>query len=319
LSELAKFHWSFLNQDWYKPLLRKWVDNGCYAEIEKRLGYYLTLLSSEYDSQIKPGDKFKFSLQLKNEGFAAPFNPRLVELVLRHADGTLHTFRLQADPRFWLPGQIHVINGDITIPQNLSAGDYELLLNLPDPEVELYRRPEYSVRLANPDIWEASTGYNKLNRTFNVEPPLSFADKIGITAGKYDTGSLASLRDSDADTYDIRAGNGSGGKVTDWNASTTIYALSVEKVSELNITYRGQYSKKNVKQEIYLYNYIKAKWDLMDSRLVGNTDDVVVQINPPTPQSYLSTEGKSRVRIRGFKSGTTQFYSWANALSWKVK
>lgn len=319
LTELAKFHWSFLNQDWFKPLLRKWVDNGCYAEIEKRLGYYLTLLSSNFDSQIKPGEQFKFNLQLKNEGFAAPFNPRLVELILRHTNGSLHTFKLQADPRFWLPGQIHTVTGDLHIPENLPAGNYELLLNLPDPETELYRRPEYSIRLANPDVWETSTGYNKLNRTFIIEPTAIYADKIGITVGKYDTGTLASLKSNDADTYDIKAGNGSGGKVTDWNASATISAVPPEKISELNIVYSGQYSKKNVKQEIYLYNFKKAKWDLMDSRSVGNTNDIVVQVNPPSPQSYFSSDGKSRIRIRGFKSGTEQFYSWANDLSWKVK
>ncbi|MGV8711817.1 MAG: DUF4832 domain-containing protein [Nitrosomonas sp.] len=319
LNELAKFHWSFLNLDWYKPLLRKWVDEGCYAEIEKRLGYYFTLLTNNFDSQIKPGEQFKFNLQLKNEGFAAPFNPRLVELILRHSNGSLHTFKLQADPRFWLPGQIHAINGEITIPENLPAGDYELLLNLPDPETELYRRPEYSIRLANSGIWETSTGYNKLNRTFIVEPAPVYADRIAITVGKYDTGTITSLKAKDADTYDIKAANGSGGKITDWNVSANLSTSSPDKISELNIMYSGQYSKKNVKQDIYLYNFKNSKWDLMDSRSVGNTNDVVVLINPTTPQFYLSSDGRSRLRIRGFKSGTEQFYSWANAISWKIK
>lgn len=149
LDELAKFHWSFLNLDWYKPTLRKWLDDSCFSEIERRLGYHLILLQGRFDDQIKPGDNFKFSLQLKNEGFSAPFNPREAELILRHTDGSTYTSRLPNDPRFWLPGEIHTITDEINIPENFRAGNYELLLNLPDPEPELHRRPEYSIRLAN--------------------------------------------------------------------------------------------------------------------------------------------------------------------------
>ena len=41
-------------------------------------------------------------------------------------------------------------------------GEYQVLLNLPDPTTSLHNRPEYSIRLANQDVWEASTGYNSL-------------------------------------------------------------------------------------------------------------------------------------------------------------
>ena len=74
-----------------------------------------------------------------------------------------------------------------------------------------------------------------------------------------------------------------------------------------------------MKQEIYLYNYNSASWDLIDTRTAGNTDDVMVRINLATPQAYFSSNGKSRVRVRGFKGGNNQFYSWANFLSWKVQ
>ncbi|WP_293006112.1 DUF4832 domain-containing protein [Nitrosomonas sp.] len=276
LNELARFHWSFLNLDWYKPLLRKWVDGSCYAEIEQRLGYRLILLQSVFDNQIIPGNKFRFSLQLKNEGFSAPFNPRAAELILRHTNGSLHTFKLSTDPRLWLPGKIHTIAGEISIPADFRAGDYELLLNLPDPEPKLYPRPEYAIQLANANIWEAATGYNRLNHISISEPPIYYADSVGITVGKYDTGSLASFKDIDADTYDIKALNVSGGKATDWYATTSITALPPDKVSELNLIYGGQYSKKSVKQKIYLYNYNSANWDLMDTRSVGRAYSKII-------------------------------------------
>jgi hypothetical protein len=54
------------------------------------------------------------------------------------------------------------------IPDDFPAGDYEMLLNLPDAYASIAPRPEYSIRLANNDVWEAATGYNKLNHTIKV-------------------------------------------------------------------------------------------------------------------------------------------------------
>lgn len=320
LDELARFHWSYINVYWYKPTLRKWLDHSCFAEIERRLGYHFVFLQGTYDDQVIPGNNFKFSLQVKNEGFSAPFNPRAVELILRHTDGSTYTFELPDDPRFWLAGKIHTITGEISIPENFPAGDYTLLLNLPDPEPRLHQRPEYSIRLANENIWEAKTGYNRLNHSVMVQSPVYYPEGIDITAGEYDWGNRASFMAADADTYDIEALRSKGGKTTDWIASTTILAaIPPDKVSKLTVTYGGQYSRKGVSQDIYLYNFNDARWDLMDTRTVGNTDDEVVRITLAAPQAYLSLNGESRVRIRGFKKNRRGFYCWANYLSWEVK
>ena len=170
LTELERFHWSFLNLDWYKPTLQRWRESGCFTEIEQRLGYRFTLLSGKFSNRVKPGDDFTISLQLENKGFAAPYNPRDVELILRHTSkGSIQRFKLSDDPRFWLPGETHTISHSIRIPQCFRGGNYELLLNLPDPEPTLHDRPEYAIRLTNIGVWEPETGYNKLNHTLVVE------------------------------------------------------------------------------------------------------------------------------------------------------
>lgn len=181
LDELSRFHWSFLNLDWYKPTLQQWLHNGCLPEIEERLGYRFVLLQGTYDETTRPGGDFRFDFQIRNEGFAAPYNPRDVELVLRGSEGAIFGLEVDADPRFWLPGEVHTISGTTSLPETIPVGDYELLLNLPDPEPRLRNLPEYSIRLANEDIWESETGYNKLNRVVTViegtSPPVekSFA------------------------------------------------------------------------------------------------------------------------------------------------
>jgi hypothetical protein len=174
--ELEQFHWSFLNIDWYTPTLQLWRDGGCFPEIEQRLGYRLALLEVAFPDQITIGQGFTLSMQIRNEGYAAPYNPRAVELVLSRTDGLTHAFELYnpdpsdtidrlKDPRFWLAGGTYAPSYTSTIPLTLPAGNYELFLNLPDPE--LRHRPEYAIRLVGCP-WEPSTGFNRLNRFVTV-------------------------------------------------------------------------------------------------------------------------------------------------------
>jgi len=73
-----------------------------------------------------------------------------------------------------------------------------------------------------------------------------------------------------------------------------------------------------------LYNYTTDRWDLLDTRSVGNTDDVTVTIKPANPSSYISSTGEMLARVRGYRAGaesTTawKFFSWANLMKWDVK
>src|SRR5690606_14200295 len=102
-------------------------------------------------------------LELENVGFASPFNPRQMELILRNkADGSVTALTVVDNIQKIFTGKFEV-NKAIQLPQGLKAGDYEVLLNLPDKYPSIKNRPEYSIRLANRDIWEDKTGYNRLN------------------------------------------------------------------------------------------------------------------------------------------------------------
>jgi hypothetical protein len=174
--ELARFHWSYLNANFSKPVLDRWQQAGCYARISKNLGYRLQLVRSSFPAQVQRRQQLSGNFVIKNVGYASPFNSRGLELILRHQQ-TGKTYRLPIlkslskthDPRFWLPqtGEIAV---DIRakIPQTASPGVYDLLLNLPDPMPKLANRPEYAIRLANEQTWEAKTGFNSLRRTVKL-------------------------------------------------------------------------------------------------------------------------------------------------------
>jgi Domain of unknown function (DUF4832)/Domain of unknown function (DUF4874) len=175
-SELAKFHWSYLTADFYAPTIERWKQEGCHGRIAQKLGYRLQLVRSEFPTQFDRARQLQGRFVIKNIGYASPFNPRGLELILRHQQtGKLVRLPLLKplskthDPRFWLPtaGEISVdVRG--TIPPTASLGGYDLLLNLPDPMPKLKDRSEYSIRLANEGTWDAKTGFNSLKRSIKL-------------------------------------------------------------------------------------------------------------------------------------------------------
>ncbi len=167
--EMEYLHWSYLNSGYHAGILNSWRADGCMEEIERRLGYRFELVTGEYSTQVERGGTLQVRLELVNTGFAAPFNRRLVELILRHVDsGDVFAARLPNDPRFWLPGEPIEITAEVGVPADVPAGRYELLLHLPDPAESLYGRPEYSIRLANEGVWEERTGFNSLLHVVEV-------------------------------------------------------------------------------------------------------------------------------------------------------
>jgi hypothetical protein len=167
MSEMGMFHWSYLNTDYHPDVISGWNSGGCLTEITRRLGYRFALQSGTYPSTATHGGALPVRVTVRNDGWAAPFNPRNVALVLRNtATSAVYRFPLNANPRLWLAGGTATIDQSVTLPSSMPAGTYALLLDLPDPQ--LSSRPEYSIRLANENVWEAATGFNSLLHTVTV-------------------------------------------------------------------------------------------------------------------------------------------------------
>ncbi|MCZ4126136.1 DUF4832 domain-containing protein [Streptomyces sp. H39-S7] len=167
LSELRGFHWSYLNTDYHPNVIAGWNSEGCLPEITRRLGYRFALKTGTYPATASRGTAFPVTFTVANDGFAAPVNPRGLQLVLRNtATGALYRTTLTADPRRWAAGTTSTVTQNVTLPAGAPAGSYALLLNLPDPL--LSTRPEYSIRLANSATWEAATGFNSLLHTISI-------------------------------------------------------------------------------------------------------------------------------------------------------
>ena len=168
-NDMRYLRWTYLNEDYYKGVNNTWIAQGGMDNIKRELGYRFELISGEFSNKVKPGGLFKSHILIKNIGYAPLYNPRLVELILKNVDtGEKYNVQLDIDPRFWQPLENEVIETEAGLPADIPEGDYKLYLHLPDPEPALYGKPAFSIRLANDNLWEASTGYNDLNVKINI-------------------------------------------------------------------------------------------------------------------------------------------------------
>jgi Domain of unknown function (DUF4832)/Domain of unknown function (DUF4874) len=174
LDIFRQLHWSTISSTYNlgKPVsYQRWKKEGCYDTIAKNLGYRFRLVKSSIPALIKPSDRFFMQFTIANDGWASPYNPRKPEVILRnHSSGKVFRLALSDDPRFWLAGGTYTIKVSKKISANMLPGEYDILLNFPDSSPSLRNRPEYSIRLANQNVWEASSGYNSLLRSVVVYP-----------------------------------------------------------------------------------------------------------------------------------------------------
>lgn len=168
--ELDLTNWSCLNRDYYTQNFTNWINSGHYNDIVKKLGYRLVLTSGNFNTTVKPGGSFEVDIQLSNKGWAAPFLPRLVEIVLENiSDGTICRATLPEDPRKWLSNTSARIHHFIGVPSNFPPGNYKVYLSFPDPEATLYEKGSYSIQVANTNtVWNSDKGYNYLAHNLTI-------------------------------------------------------------------------------------------------------------------------------------------------------
>ena len=123
-------------------------------EIKTKLGYRIVLKDVHYEA-IKVGEPCKVTIRFYNKGYAAPMNPRQSWLVWETPEGQRESYMLGADPTTWQPGYNGAVG--IFIPTSEKG---TLYLDLPDPLIP--EDSSYSMVLANKDIFDIETGFNKL-------------------------------------------------------------------------------------------------------------------------------------------------------------
>lgn len=177
LAEGAKYRLTYLNDDYYRDVFHaKWIQSGCMAEVKRKMGYRVQLVSASHATAVTRGQALALNLTVRNTGWARLFNPRGVQLLLKDASGTVRKLTATgADPRSWMPGADQTAAVSVTIPSDLPVGSYTLWLALPDGDSAIASDVRYAVRWANADDaasgqkWDAALGAFALGSSVEVK------------------------------------------------------------------------------------------------------------------------------------------------------
>ncbi|MBN1854538.1 MAG: DUF4832 domain-containing protein, partial [Pirellulales bacterium] len=223
ISEMEMLHTDYLNIDWHPDVIQRWIDEGSYHEISRRLGYRFVLRTAELPGEIRPGGLLELQFDIENVGFGELCNPRDVEVTLKNnATGILETAPLQIDPRFWEGGGNEHVQAYLSIPETMTEGTYTIGLWMPDKESPLRNDVRYAIRFANDGVWDAMTGINELFTNLQISKAAAGSIYFGLTEFEQvlDPGSLQRILDSDFD----RDGDVDGEDLVTWQCNYGLFS-----------------------------------------------------------------------------------------------
>lgn len=168
-NEMKRLKWTYLNLDWYVPTITAWKNSGCFDEFERNLGYRLALANGSIPDKADQNGELKIVLTVNNRGYAPVYHKKNVSLVLKNkTSGEYFDKMLSADVRNCKPAAELEINESVSL-SGIPSGEYELFLKIADQSESLGQRMQYSIRLANKDLWvEDHGGMNSLNQQLTI-------------------------------------------------------------------------------------------------------------------------------------------------------
>jgi len=167
-TEMQLLKWTFLNLDWYQPVLEAWRKSGCFEEFRRSLGYRLALMNAKLPKQGVTDLDYSVEISLTNKGYAPLYNYKITSLVFKNTtSGTIYPIDLAVDLRSCKPNGVLTITKSVKL-SGIPQGDYDLYLSITDRSPSLKNRIEYAVRLANTSTWEETTGMNSLKQKVKI-------------------------------------------------------------------------------------------------------------------------------------------------------
>lgn len=173
--EMYKTHLSYINSNIFQ-LYKDYtfsagydvdgVDNSAYYGesvyqfIRDHIGYRFVLRSSEITSETVLGGDVQVNFEVENTGFAGVI-PSVYSYVILEKDGVYTLAECDIDCRNWLSCTKSAETLNIKIPDNLSAGDWNVYLKLNmGTEADTLNMSSRSIRFANNDVWNGALGAN---------------------------------------------------------------------------------------------------------------------------------------------------------------
>lgn len=177
LGEGKQFSLTYLNSEYYTEAFHsRWKKDGCYAEVQRSMGYRLEFLSTEHAATAAAGAAWPIRIALRNVGWARPYKPRQLSVFLKHrVSGNVLKLVTSVDPRTWTAGNTFAHDTSVGIPSTAQPGEYDIYLALPDGAAQVNGDPRFAVRPANADnagnrqAWDAALGAFRIGTIVTVK------------------------------------------------------------------------------------------------------------------------------------------------------
>jgi Domain of unknown function (DUF4832)/Domain of unknown function (DUF4874) len=168
-AELKRLHFTFLNNDYNTTVLNRWNTEGCLQNAKNNLGYRLELIDGTYTDNAKPGYTYNINFNVRNVGYAPPYERKQIRLILKNNATNVQTVLILSnlDSRYWLPDSTYNINISAGIGK-LPQGTYSLYFAIKDGAVSIANNPLQSIQFANTGVWDATLGYNLLKNNISI-------------------------------------------------------------------------------------------------------------------------------------------------------
>jgi len=167
-TEMKLLKWTYLNLDYYGPVLQEWRNNNCFTDFQKKLGYRLLLKTSSLKKEANINGNFELNAVIDNVGFAPVYNKKNTYLIFRSvSDGEIYKKALDFDVRHVVPDSDFELQESVSLT-GIPAGNYQLLLKIEDAYGTLSDNPDFSIQFANSNTWEPTEGFNDLQHTLTI-------------------------------------------------------------------------------------------------------------------------------------------------------
>ena len=176
LPEMYKTHLSYINSNIYslykdytydKNYDTSGADNSAYYGqtvfqfMRDHLGYRFVVRDCDLSASAEQGSTFEVKFDVENTGFANPIRPQNAQVLLEK-DGNYIIQDVDIDPRTWYSCTHSQEDLQIDVPGSLEAGEWNVYLRLSVGNQGVTDGLLRTVQFANPDVWNASLGANKL-------------------------------------------------------------------------------------------------------------------------------------------------------------
>ena len=168
IADMEQRHCTYMNKTYDREVKEKWKETTYtdtnsiyygktgYEYIQNHLGYRLVIRDINMSYTDK---KMNVKIDIENVGFGNIVRKKQIGFILKNANNQYYV-ETEIDIRKLLNGKNYELEISENLPQNVKDSEYEVYLKIEEPFESLKNNANYSVKLANKNIWNSDLGAN---------------------------------------------------------------------------------------------------------------------------------------------------------------